>query len=363
MKQVTVFTAILSILLLSACGRSGSERSSGARLSEEWNRENDPITMGEGYVLAYEKLPLSAQLNKKPWSDSYWPSVEGGISARWQGGGPLFRPRLGMLRMMPKSRLARMSPAEKYDVFIGNYNYEVQKQERDRTSHSRQRWEGLCHGWAPASMLFDEPNPVTLEGANGIEVPFGSSDVKALLSFYVGQVAEAPTRFLGERCNEDLTRRPAAGERPECRDTNAGAFHVVLANMIGLRKQGFVIDKTRDLQVWNQPVWSYAAQVDGESPGASPGAAPGTVKEITLSVNVTYGMEVQPHWDALGDESASRTAEYRYRLELDAKGNIHGGEWLTSDRPDFMWMQDAPEFNGYFAPLKKIYEASIGQPR
>jgi hypothetical protein len=185
--------------------------------------------------------------------------------------------------------------------------------------------------------------------------------VKALLSFYVGQVAEAPTRFLGERCNEDLTRRPAAGERPECRDTNAGAFHVVLANMIGLRKQGFVIDKTRDLQVWNQPVWSYEAQVEGESSEPSPGAAPGTVKEVTMSVGVTYGVEVQPHWDALGDESASRTAEYSYRLELNAQGDIIGGEWLTSERPDFMWMQEVPEFDGYFAPLKKIYSASIRQ--
>jgi hypothetical protein len=263
--------------------------------------------------------------------------------------------------MMPKSRIARMSPAEKYDIFIGNYQYEVQKQERNRTSHSRQRWEGLCHGWAPASMLFEEPDAVTLEGANGIEVPFGSSDVKALLSFYVGQVADAPTRFLGERCNEDLRRRPEAGKRPECRDTNAGAFHVVLANMIGLQKRGFVIDKTRDLQVWNQPVWSYAVAVESESSEASPGAAPGTAKEITLAVDVTYGVEVQAHWDALGDDSASQTAHYRYRLELNRHGAIIGGEWLTAERPDFMWMQEAPEFDGYFAPLEKIYEAAVSR--
>lgn len=358
MRQYPVFIAISIALTSTACGRNDRFASSGSRLAGEWNKANDPINMAEGYVVKFSELPLSGELDKKPWSDSYWPSVEGGISARWQGGGPVFRPGAWMLRRMPAAKLARMSPAEKYDVFIGNYNYETQKQERSRTSQSRLRWEGICHGWAPASMLFEEPQPVTLRGANGVEVPFGSSDIKALLSFYQGQVAEAPTRFLGERCNENLSRNPGAASSDECRDTNAGAFHVVMANMIGLRRQGFVVDKTRGDQVWNQPVWHYETEVESEG-GPSEGAAPGTVREITVTSHVTWGVEVRPHWDALGDESPSHTARYQYRLELNAAGEIIGGEWLTDDRPDFMWTQEAPEFTGYFAPLKKIYEASI----
>lgn len=356
MRQHIVF--IMFLTTFTACGRHDLVKASGARLGEQWNQANDPINMAEGYVLKFSELPLAAELDKKPWSDSYWPSVEGGISSRWQGGGPWFRPGLWMLKRMPQVKLARMSPAEKYDVFIGNYKYETQKQERSRTSNSRLRWEGICHGWAPASMLFEEPKPVTLRGANGVEVPFGSSDIKALLSFYQGQVAEAPTKFLGERCNENLAKNPGAAGTPACRDTNAGAFHVVLANMIGVRGQGFVIDKTRGDQVWNQPVWKFETEVESTS-GPSEGAAPGTVEEVTVTSEVTWGVEVVPHWDALGDESPSHTATYRYRLELNKAGDIIGGEWMTEDRPDFMWTQEAPKFEGYFAPLKQIYEASI----
>ncbi len=360
MRQVNVFIACFVVAVSVSCGRGGSFQSSGARLGEEWNKTNDPINMGEGYVVKFADLPREGELDRRPWSDSYWPSVEGGISSRWQGGGPLFRPGLWMLRRMPQGKLARMSPAEKYDVFVGNYKYEVQKQERSRTSNSRLRWEGICHGWAPASMLFEEPQPVTLRGANGVEVPFGASDIKALLSFYQGQVADAPTKFLGERCNENLDRNPDAAGSPACRDTNAGAFHVVMTNMIGLRKEGFVIDKTRGDQVWNQPVWKYETEVEG-SGEPSEGAAAGTVREVTVKSKVTWGVEVQPHWDALGEESPSHTVVYRYRLELNAADDIIGGEWLQENRPDFMWTQEVPEFEGYFAPLKKIYEASIGR--
>lgn len=33
-----------------------------------------------------------------------------------------------------------------------------------------------------------------------------------------------------------------------------------------------------------------------------------------------------------------RYRDYEYFLELNASGNIIGGEWITSTRPDFMWM-------------------------
>jgi hypothetical protein len=135
---------------------------------------------------------------------------------------------------------------------------------------------------------------------------------------------------------------------------------VVLANILGLQHKGFVIDRTRDLQVWNQPVWSYRSTIDGTQ-GPSPGAAEGTVKEVIVTSDVSYTVETQPRWDAWGQEAPSQISHYRYRLELDAGGNIIGGEWLTADRPDFMWMQEAPVFADYFAPLKAIYEASIGQ--
>lgn len=359
-RQLNRLSALSIAMLSVACGDAQTARELGSRLGEQWNPQNAPINMGPDYVTNFDSLPLSAALPRSPWSDYYWPSVEGGISNRWLGGGPVFRPRFFALKRMPLDRIARMSPAEKYDAFVGNYNYEIKSQERARTRFANQSWEGICHGWAPASMIFHEPRPVTLVGANGIEIPFGSSDIKALLSFYVGQVAESPTKFLGERCNYDLNATPGASGIPACRDTNAGAFHIVLTNYLGLKHKGFVIDRDRSIQVWNQPVWRYQSIIEGTSL-PSPGAAPGTVREIIVRSDVTYVVEVYPQWDALDDESPSFTASYRYRLELDQTGSIIGGEWLSNDRPDFMWTQEPPQFTGYFEALGNIYRASTGQ--
>ena len=62
--------------------------------------------------------------------------------------------------------------------------------------------------------------------------------------------------------------------RPECEDTNPGAFHVVLTNFIGRLNRSFIIDKTRDLEVWNQPVYSYESKILKETDGVSRGAHP-----------------------------------------------------------------------------------------
>ena len=38
---------------------------------------------------------------------------------------------------------------------------------------------------------------------------------------------------------------------------------------------------------------------------------------------------------------------------------VIGGEWISFDRPDFMWKRINKDFEGYFKGLEKIYKASI----
>ena len=52
-------------------------------------------------------------------------------------------------------------------------------------------WAGYCHGWAPAANRFEEPLPVTVRNADGVEIPFGSSDVKALLTYFEAEVVRS----------------------------------------------------------------------------------------------------------------------------------------------------------------------------
>ena len=147
----------------------------------------------------------------------------------------------------------------------------------------------------------------------------------------------------------------------ECRGINAGAFHVILANMIALKDRGFIADLTRDLEVWNQAIYGYRTQVLAErTNGLSRQAAPGTVKEVKVRTTMTYIVEIESTWELTESKAAFRHITYDYWLELDKKNQIIGGSWISFDRPDFLWNRTIPEFDDYFEPLKQLYLKSIG---
>jgi hypothetical protein len=164
------------------------------------------------------------------------------------------------------------------------------------------------------------------------------------------------TKFLGSRCSLDKAHGNFYYES-ECADTNAGAFHVILTNYIGLRNESFVIDRTRDAEVWNQPVEAFSVKVLEESRGASDGAAEGTRKEVVVETLVRWVAEVQNEWNRSGTNL--QVSKYRYKLELDSRGRIIGGAWLSWERPDFIWTQTRPGFSGFMAPLEDLYRRSV----
>jgi hypothetical protein len=353
---------LIAVLGLSAAGCGQPVSSSSTQ--EAWNTLNDPLNLNGEYIRILAELPSEAKLEKTPWSDTYWPSTNAGLANRWKDSNAgSFKAPLKtkeQVKKLSEKELAMLSPAEKYDIFNGDYKYTLTKHERARTSPDAQGWEGLCHGWAPASIHFDEPKSILLENDQSVKVPFGSSDIKGLLTFLQGEYANTKTKFLGARCNIDLIENPDAATRSECRDTNAGAFHIVITNQIGIKKESFVADVTRDMQVWNQPVHGFTSKVVSYQ-DPSEGAAPGTVKEAIIETVMTYTVEVGAEWNALlGTEGHSdRTVGYEYRLELNADGEIIGGEWISDERPDFLWIQNQAKFGGFFSKLKAIYDASI----
>ena len=159
---------------------------SGAR----WDMLNNPNKWWYAPVKTLSALPSSGRTRRATWSDDYWPSNKGGIANRWQVG-QSFGYRLhslSQLRRMGPRGLRTLSPAEKFDIYNNRLDYPTVKSEWRRTSRFMPDWFGLCHGWAPASMLFREPGPVTLTASNGLRIPFGSSDVKALLTYLLGVV-------------------------------------------------------------------------------------------------------------------------------------------------------------------------------
>lgn len=358
-----------------------------------WDGNNNPSKLkfmtGKNTVTRFSALPLRAELSNTHyiWSDTFWPANKGGIAYRWNAepNPQNFRYRMlskEQVKSAPLSELEKLSPAEKYDIFMGRYDYPLTRKVLSMNSPRDLWWEGICHGWSQAAVMHIEPARNDLKNPDGVVVPFGSSDVKGLLDFYYAKVHQTDKRFqIGRRCKaigkvpgegdsrDRVTAEPSASQRnsADCSDVNAGAFHVTLANMIGLNDQGLVVEIDRYNDVWNQPVGKYEAEIVKRTPVRS-----GEIVQVKM--RMTYGEELNLLTEEeLDDEggfmsmnpvtgtpqNTTRTRTYEYTLELDQAGNVTGGEWISNTRPDFLWSKGkADRFidGGYgLSGLNRVY--------
>jgi subtilisin-like proprotein convertase family protein len=256
---------------------------------DAWNWRNDPTRFRTELVYEWEQLPQEGFAENTPWTDSYWPTYKDSINDRWQGSGTL-------------------SPAEKWDAanhgweadddFMALSPYNPRTCDWDQEYYDQlgptaswvhenkgaaralrdleqgaecgddpggiETWWGLCHATAPASILEDEP----LEAIEHNGVRFEVSDLKALLLMEYDRTS---AHMLGSRCNKVVSEadaeriglpqidRDETGRvtNDECRNVNAGAFHVIVTNFLGLQGRSFVEDKSFDYEVWNYPVVGY----------------------------------------------------------------------------------------------------------
>lgn len=367
---------------------------------EPWNYVNSPDRLNTGYQKHFFSLPKAAEVAQKPWSDTYWPSDHGGLAWRWYTPNGVNESSSAInyndvndyraLLQMSKEQLARLSPIEKFDIYLGNIYpnrpnyYRWFKKERQRTIESGRSfkgWEGLCHGWAVASVNHVEPArvlaPVTIiderDGqSKQIMLPFLSSDIKALLTYYYASLMDSSEnsslyKIVGLRCNGNATytRYIREGRRTraetvlndDCRDVNAGTFHIALTNQVGIQRQSFIADLEGSSPVWNHPITGYKSRwLQERRPSAS--ASNEAVREIVVETTITYMVEVNPYassfkgWDWL---NAQNTKTYQYSVELNAADQIVGGEWLSSDHPDFLWTMGKQPFTGDFSILKDLF--------
>jgi hypothetical protein len=257
---------------------------------------------------------------------------------------------------MTQDQIAKLAPSEKYDLFLGNYDYPLKKIVDGSASRTAPDWAGICHGWAPASLFHNEPTPKVMTNPEGISIPFGSGDIKALLSFFYAFYHETSTDQIGLRCFFGSWMGGAIG----CADDlNAGAFHIVITNKLGLEKEGFLMDVDRFKEVWNQPVVGFKSKVVAYDLGPQAGAAENTVREIRIATEIFFVNESSPTWNPVHgtkDQIVSKK-DLQYRLELDAAGRIVGGEWESRERPDFLWNKPAAqlqEFTGMFSALPAL---------
>jgi len=151
---------------------------------------------------------------------------------------------------------------------------------------------------------------------------------------------------------DDLDQQPQLANRSSCADLNAASYFVLITNLLAKKNTGFVLDRDRGIQVWNQPVFSYSFR------SREVAARAGAAHTYQLTFKMTYGKETQPQWDAHPVYPVSET--YVFLVDTDASGNIIGGDYGANqwDRGDFAWVVQITDFNGYFRTLETIYEAS-----
>jgi hypothetical protein len=354
------------LLALTACG----DAQTPASLKEAWDVRNDPRIMNSDYELNIDHLPSVGRVSGEVWADDYWASKNGGISYRWQTQEISYP--LQSASSMSAEAIARLSPAEKFDLYRGDGRWDLTLSERARThvlatvpgsaayipGFSIPGWEGLCHGWAPASMLYKEPKAVVVKNPQGQQISFSSSDIKALLTLNIHLAAPNDKRLVGARCEDS-----AASAHISCRDANAASFHLILTNEVGVRKKSFVVDVVASEQVWNHPVLGFTTKVQAPVAKASPGAAPGTKFEAEVETDMVFLVESAPNAQAHGvnNHQFERTKHYRYVLELDASKSIIGGRWLQDDHPDFIWRQNTPNLSPLLSGLDQLYKSATGE--
>ncbi len=313
-----------------------------------------------------ERNLLSGRVARQPWSGDYWANASGGLGARYADPDfPMHDWRAGENYVLQNSwrtiRPDYLSPAEKYDLVtalaptepgsLTRHQWNKGRAEYERTG-TVATWQGICHGWAPASIYFPEPKrEVTLKHAGG-ETLFTIDDIKALGSLYWAN-GNSRTLYAGRRCNARDPRANREGRvlSSECFDVNPADWHLAAVNLIGIRQESFLIDATASSEVWNHPVVSY--QLEFFDPNNSEQRSPrfrDVMRErsrVTLHrdfrsqaavyiVGVTAQVEINVETSPGESENQNSELTFVYDLELDRNFKVVGGEWREAG-PDFIW--------------------------
>ena len=272
------------LLALNACSApfpgQDTEASSERKNAEGWSNRDDPTLFSGDLEYNMDALPTDGEAFSIPWASSYWPTSEDSINFKWAGSESLspaakYGEAFGVIDVEDKvsanhgidnySSRTACTEETANEVCESNNNEKCAIRDGETEGFCIPRWWGICHAWAPLSIMEPEPvEPVTVN-----DVTFEVNDIKALLTLGWNR---SNSKFVSLRCNESNSRdeieydeynRPT-GDDEECRDTNPGTYHVLLANYLGLAGQSFVEDRTFDAQVWNQPLRGYRITLQNE---------------------------------------------------------------------------------------------------
>lgn len=379
---------------------------------DRWDYTSDPDRFEGGLNHVLADLPMEGRSDRVAWPSTYWPTYHDSVQHRWNRElSPAEKYDRAFNGWTPSEDFDSLRPfnpsncdEESWDAEYYENLGPLARHVSENMGNAKARdgvdsdgdgeidecddhdgvstWWGLCHAWVPAAMLEDRPlRSVTHSG-----VTFHVGDLEALLILAYNR---SPASMLGGRCNlfetaEEMSRaygcrlpdeeqnegdgRPECtesqledyvirrdehgrAEQSECRDTNAGAMHVIMTNYLGLQGRPFAYDRTFDFEVWNQPVVAFEVsrmdEVTAERANELLGAEgeayafnDDAVKLFDVSASLTYITESHASTTPADASRFERRDHYTYILEVDDAGEIIGGEYYGNARelhPDFLW--------------------------
>lgn len=400
----------LIVASISACATRGFNINSDGKEAPTGMSNIGQFSLAE---MKFDAMPLSARLSKTPWAGTYWPTAQGGIGVRWQ----TFRDQSmdfkkaiyafhspAQLRSMSTEQIAKLSAAEKYDLWNDRFDFNssnsLANRERQNMLMEARRskelfgakeesvpfWAGICNGWTLSSIKEPQPTKtVTVKNNSGQTITFYPDDIKALVSqiyndfqfqrktnikevrngrevlvkgfsLSMGAIClpepnkadgTNPNRFESAAEGGHLILRKDDKDRPialECRDVNPKSFHFALGQYIAKDKP-FIFDREGRDQIWNQPVVGYDMKrgTPRIKEASYRNAAAGTTHLVDVDVKLLWTIESSPQLPAKTNTAEFiQSLNYHYTLELDASGKVLGGEWKPdSNIPDFLWI---PQF-------------------
>ena len=292
-----------------------------------------------------------------PWTGNHFLFEEGGIASRWQEKNPVItrllsgaddgstlsaNQVLNKIRNLSQDDLDRLSPAEKLDIYLGNYDFRITRTELQTRGPWRpmtpQHWEGFCNGLSAAAI--NQPEPVSVvsrKNPDGIQVHFQPQDIKGLLEasyFYVEDYYQ-----IGSPSSSDPRDDNPADK------LDAGAFDVALTTHLGRLHQPFVVDIDPGGEIWNYVAVGYDRKVADPEPVSrlTNGMPKSTVQVAHVKLHMSYADDLKHdaanHPTKAGVASGKLTYErdYAYDLYLNKKSGIVGGNFTSKDHPDFLW--------------------------
>lgn len=391
----------------------------------------------------------AANTTTQPWGGSYWPLFQGMVgntyhdkdyktfifsirrNLDWKKNVNDYKKRAQRvhpnINNLSEKELAELAPSEKYDLLLGDTSFDLTNRiwayaekwgnekkwgflsaieipdgyRLPEANKMMALWEGICHGWAVASGHSPRPEKtVEVTLPNGKKMPFYPNDIKALISLmWANSTIQSNVIFEGNRCNKKNPDKDKYGRyidvtldrddlelTPRCADVHPAIFHMALVNVLGVEGRSFVVDKTAEAAIANQPVSGYELRYFNPMTGDEGPLSASVVSRKTYAKDpfrvsrntesthivgvevklkyVDWEFPVKAYVNSQEDDKIS-SFDFIYDLELDTTGKIVGGQWRTNrqsinyafdgktHQPDFFWVVPR-DWKNYFKPMANL---------